>query len=146
MSQVSFPSYNKSMYEIKHYYEGALNDCKVLKELMDRLQQLERAVEGVNHSFYSYRTVAVWSDFLDFIRSPLVINNGITFRDVMSSGYEPEGEMIFQCNLSLDELVSILKQVYTAGNEDVQWILETLNYAADFTGQSFDGRVDDGGV
>jgi hypothetical protein len=123
-------------------YEYALKDCKQLEELKSLLEDSKAVADAANHTFYWYKThVNTVSDFLDFIRSSHVINNGITFGIVTFGRIdEDEAQMEFECNLRLDDLVSIMKRV---DDEDLSLMISHLNYRADFDGESIDGRLDD---
>jgi hypothetical protein len=57
--------------------------------------------------------------------------------------------MEFECNLPLDDLVSIMKKVNDEADDrlvDLSLMISHLNYRADFDGESVDGRLDDESV
>jgi hypothetical protein len=59
-------------------------------------QQLKRATEGVNHSFYSYKAAGDWKEFLGFNLSPLMLNKGVTFCNEWLISLYDDDEMEFQ--------------------------------------------------
>jgi hypothetical protein len=128
---------------IEYHYEQALKECEALKKLKNRLQELMRASEGVSHSFYWYKTAIYWGQFLEFILSPLVLQKGVTFRNECFIDMDDVEYAVleFQCNLPLDELLSIMEQVDATGNDSAHGMIETLNYRKEYTGEIVEGRL-----